>query len=146
MNKRTLAAIVAAVGIAGGALAVSQVDSSRFRNASESLIYFRDVDMGRTVSRAELMTALSDAASDRSWNINFKKVYEKGYKLGSVKETSNYQWTKANLPIGPMRGLELTISGFSPADANLTVRPLGFVSDEEIRQYLDRLSHHLQKE
>lgn len=141
MKKNTLAAIFAAISLAGGAVVISQVDSSRFKNAIPASS--NHVDLGRTVSRTQLRTALSNAANYRDYDINFNEVYKKGYRLGSVEETSNYQWTKVNVLVGPMQWIELIIHG--DTKASLYVRPFGFVSDSEIRQYLNALSKHLPK-
>lgn len=135
--------IVAAVGIAGGALVVSQVDLSRFKNAT-NIVTSSSVDLGRTVSRTQLRTALSNVANDMSYDINFNEVYKKGYKLGSVEETSIYQWTKVNVSIGPMRGIKLTI--FGDAEAGLAIRPSGLASNKEIKQYLSTLSNYLSEQ
>ncbi len=149
MNKLTLAAIVAATGIAtGGAVAVSRMDPSRFRNTQE-YISPKSVDLGMKISRDQLLEAVLSAAYDVTGKeVHFKEVYDKGYKLGSVEETREYRWTEVEVSLGFMRGLELTIhkSGFGDNQkASLTVRPLGFVSDKEIKGYLNKLSANLQR-
>ncbi len=141
MNKRTLASILTVVGIAGGALAVSQVDSSRINNAFEGIASSRKkVDLGRTVSETQLKSALSNVAKDMGYNINFNKVFEKGYRLGSVEETSKYLWTEVNVSIGPTHGIEFIIYEGSTL---MEIRPSGFASDEEIKQYLSGVSNYL---
>ena len=143
MKKSTFAAIFTAVSLAG-VVAVSQIDSSRFKNATNIAAFSNHVDLGRTASRIQLRTALSNAANDRGYDINFNEIYEKGYRLGSIEETREYQRTEVNVSIGPMQGIELTI--YNDARAFLYVRPSGFVSDNEIRQYLNVLSKHLPKQ
>ena len=44
-----------------------------------------------------------------------------------------------------MRGIELTIYG-NTIRASLTVKPSGFVSDKEIKQYLNTLSNYLSEQ
>jgi len=143
MGKRTLVAILATTVIAGGALAISQVDSSRFTNVINTDLY-NSVDLVGTVSRTQLIKALSNAANDMGYDIKFKEVYEKGYRLGSVEETSRYQLTKGNVSIRPMCGIKFYINGDTRASLDLT--PLGPVSDEEIKQYLSTLSNYLSEQ
>jgi len=102
-------------------------------------------DILKSESPVSQITALSNAANDRGYSINFDEVYEKGYRLGSVEETSNYQWTEGNVSAVPMQGIEFTIHG-DTSRAALYVKPSGFVSDEEIRQYLDTLSSYLSQQ
>ncbi len=143
MKKNTLAAIFAAISLAGvgGAIAISQVDPSRITNAT-TMFNVYPVDLGKTVSRTELKTALSNAAKDIGWSINFTESYEKRYKLGSVVETSRYRWTDVNISSGPMSGIDSRIYG-TENNAYLEVDPTGFISNDEIKNYLSAVSKHL---
>jgi hypothetical protein len=87
MKKRGLVKLATMAAVVGSATwGISQVDEGRFDNA----INYRswDVDLGRTVSPGQLKTALSNAAEDMGWDINFTPHYAEGFKLGSVHETS----------------------------------------------------------
>ena len=149
MNKRTLAAILA-VGIAGGAVAASRLDSvknfdlsSRIMNAASISTGTREVQLGQTVGKTKLEAALSSAANELGYSIGFDDVYRKGYQLGSVRETSNYHYTGISITKGGLpRGLE--ISFYSPdVNNSFYIRPTGLVSDQEIKQYLNVVSKHL---
>jgi len=144
--KRTLVSIVAAGIIAGGSLAALQIDPSRFDNAITNIISLSNpVDLGKTISRTQLKTALSNAAEELGYGIDFNEVYQKGYRLGSVSETNDYRGTEVDVSIGLIRGLDLYISGGNER-AGLYIEPSGFVSDEEIRQYLSVVSNYISEQ
>ncbi len=145
MSKRTLAAILA-VGIAGGAIAVSQLPSVKNFDLSSRITNIRPVALGRTVSKAELEAALSSAAKELGYSINVNDVYKKGYELGSGRETSTYRWTDANLRKGFFQhGLEVTF--YCPdVTHSFSIRPEGFGSEEEIKQYLSAVSNYLSEQ
>ena len=145
MKKLTLAAIVAAVGIAGGTVAISQLDSATRSNLSSRLqnvampFRFKSVDLGKRVSKTELDTALSSAAKELGYDINFNDVYRDGYQLGSVREIRNYSKTEVSLAKG-LKGLSIDYYG---SGLIFYIEPRGFVSEEEIQQYLNAVSKHL---
>lgn len=159
MNKFALAAIVIGGSSFGGALAASRYfkcDSISDIADSGTISYLgdfsSDVDLGRIVSTVQLKTALSKAAADLGYNIDFNEVYQKGYKLGSVQETKEYLWTKANVFThsgSKLNGLEFTIhdnSEHGDEKVALTIYPFGDVSDENVKKYLGKLSDYLSNE
>lgn len=148
MKKTFIAMLAAAISLAagaGGAVSVSRIDysnlSSRIKNAY-SIDRF-SVDLGKTVSRTELRIALSNAAKDLDWNINFTESYEKTYKLGSVEEIIRHRWTNVSISSGPISGIDAVIYG-SRNTYYFDINP-GFISDNEIKDYLSAVSKHLPK-
>ncbi len=152
VNKLLMGGCIAGAALIWAGSDFSCLDSGRSKGdvaAPTHTIYegSRKVDLGRIVGGEQLKNALSSTAQDLGWKISFRETYERGYKLGSVEETRKYRWTEVDVSTRQNHRLELTVYdsyySFEGEAASLAVTS---GPDEEVKTYLNRLSHHLKTE
>ena len=109
------------------------------------------VDITKTVEYSTLEDALRKAAKEVGWKFSIRDVFEESYKLGSVQEIKEYNYTVVRLSSEDRRGLiqstdraTVMIYGRTPKDKFIINRSvLGYTTEEEIKKYLDAVSRNL---
>ena len=103
------------------------------------------VEIGRTVSFDSLETAVRDAAEEMGWKVEVRAIYEKGYKLGSVEETSNYKHTEFVLKGRFGRRIKTLRVYGRGATPNFFMSDIGdgTMSAKKTIEYLSAVSEHL---
>ena len=105
------------------------------------------VDLGKQVDREHLKIILIETAREKGFRVKIKDNYNKGYQLGSVKETKKLRYTDIILTGRLFRAMTLSILGqalFSEASVNAfgvyTGSGSGCAGKKTIREYLEAVS------
>ena len=104
-----------------------------------------EVSIGKTVDYETLETALVKAAEEMGWKARVKDKFNKNYRLGSVKETQDYDVTEVTLRGRLLTAMTVRVYGKGPKDNFYiwTGAPHGYASERRVQEYLSAVSNNL---
>ena len=103
------------------------------------------VEIGKTVDYPTLEKALIKAAEEVGLRATVKDKFEKGYKLGSLEETSTYSHTLISIGGILFPAMTLYLGDKNSRDCFIVWSgfPHGFASTGRVREYLNAVSKNL---
>ena len=105
-----------------------------------------DVDIGKKVDYKTLETALIKAAEEIGWKARVEDKFKKNYRLGSVQEVQNYEFTQVFLSGKLLPAMRVIISKNVAPINRFSVWagiPYGFAPERKVQEYLSAVSKNL---